>query len=227
MSHQTPGWYTRAKLLALLALSSGSRYTQAHAWSWDALRPEISLSLPQPILLGVEVPERFFTEEASEFTHSWRLYLDGGYFRLPFSTREREIQLWSLEAGLRAAPWASWVHLALGVGLRRFVVSANTRAFVSQGEILATQGRLGVSALYLSPQIEFGGEISSHLSLYCGIGLQVVIVGGASLSLVNEETKTHSGNSPVLYTGDSRALNRLSQILLPRLTLIRLQYRFE
>jgi hypothetical protein len=184
------------------------------------ISPELMVSLPQPLMVGVEIHRG----EGSLF----RMYMDGGYFKYPLSgDGKMAISTGTLESGFRLSPFQSWWSLSVGVGYRQFKYATNSlSSFSIDDEVLATEAAINLSTFYFSPMLEAKVNLSKSWELAFGLGVQIPIVGSGSITLLNSNDGTNSDNSDLLAVDSGNYISRVARLIVPRVTLFRLTWHW-
>jgi hypothetical protein len=183
------------------------------------LAPEFLVTAPQPLLLGLEA----FYERLPEI----KFFFDGGYVQFPFSIESKGIKELTLETGIRYSPFQNWFRFGLGLGYRKIGFFTNISAFQIDGETLATGAQLNLSTFYLSPMIEALFQVSEHVDIGFGLGLQIPLFYSGTMNLENQNNGNNSSNTDVLSVDSLGSMTRIAGLVLPRLTLFHLVWRFE
>lgn len=183
------------------------------------ISPEFTLGFPQPLMLGVEL--------SRESNPEWRVYLDGGYFQYPLKIQTRGGSEYSVETGVRFSPLNNWFSMALGMGYRKIQAYVNTSAFTIDGATIVTDGVANLSTFYISPMLESRIHLSQKIDLMFGLGVQIPLIASGVMTLQNTNNSTNSSNSSILAIDQGDSTTRIAQLVLPRVTLLRLVWHFD
>lgn len=180
--------------------------------------PELSVAVPQPLNLGVEV----YQGDQINF----KFYLDAGYFQYPLSSSASfQFSIASIETGMRYSPYNNWWYLSLGMGFRNIrVMTTRISSFKIEDEVMATAGILGLSTFYFSPMLEARVSLSKSASVSFGVGVQISVFASGNLSLENSNTGANSDNSSTLAINSGTYISRIAAIIVPRVTLFRFSF---
>ncbi len=173
--------------------------------------PEILISLPQPLQLGVEI----YREE------SFRYFADFGVFKFPFSASTKSVSLISTAVGVRYFPWNGRFYGTLGVGFSRIAISTDVSALKLDGEQLASFAHVVFSAFFIGPALGVSFDLSTRLRLAIEIGVRIPVLFSGSLEMIDKTTGATSANSETLKVSQGQAMSRIAGLVLPTLTLLR------
>lgn len=189
-----------------------------HQQSEWKLSPEVTLSFPQPLKVGFEF--------AATPHARWRSFGEAGIFSVPFHSRIRNIQMFSVQGGIRYFPKKDGLFSIIGFGFRQASLSTNTSAFKIDDEVLATDGRMSLRTLFVHLGIGITFDLTEKLIVGMDAGYQLALLGGASLSFSNSQTQQDSSSSGLLAVR-SDSLGRVARLGVPQVTLMRLSYLLD
>lgn len=202
---------------------------QAEAWESLHWGGDMSLGLPQPLVVGAQVycqgSEWFCRKEL-------RGYANTGVFLMPFgSGGKNSAFLFSAEFGGRyfplQVPFNLPIYFSLGVGFRQLSLTADISSFKIAGETIATSGSLNLSSFYFYPTVGGEFQLTSSLVLSIDAGLQLPLLAAGNFYLVDATSGTNSNNSSNLATNSETAMGRIASLMIPCVTLARLTWLFS
>ena len=176
------------------------------------------IGFPQPVQWGTEVQCREITEEGI-CSYPYKTTFDGGYFFIPLSGGKRKITMWSMQVGLRSRKERG-LMFGLSMGFRKAGLDADLSEFKLSGVTLASNGHFKASSWFVQPSVGWRWVLSSGLSLQMDLGLQVPIIGSASLTF-----DPSADGAGIDLSAEQNGVQRVGKLIAPVVTLGRLIYR--
>ena len=181
--------------------------------------PEVSVSLPQTIQLGVE---GYCTEGAFFCMEKLRGYVDMGGLMYPLVESDKSLSVFNLETGVRYFPSSSPFFAGFALGFRNVGLKADLSALRVDGAALASSAAINLSTVYVGPLMGVKFTLGNGFLLEANAGIQLPLYASGYMYLLNGDTGANSNNSEELQVDSKIAMTRIAGILLPSLTMIRL-----
>lgn len=181
--------------------------------------PKPSLASPRVALgIGVPVPARVSIE--FPMTEQLELGLEGGYapYPLPFSI---SIAGGAVEARAQYFPGWGPLFFAGGLGYQLLQVGMALNLGDLSPSTGPTNATFNFRIFYASLGAGCRWKLSESLAIGFDLGAQLPLVNWSNLSLPNRDAASNE-----LATAASGALGYFSQLILPRVTLIKIGYEF-
>jgi hypothetical protein len=182
--------------------------------------PEVSVSLPQTLQLGME---GYCTEGAFFCMEKLKGYVDMGGLMYPLVESEKSLSVFNIETGTRYFPSSQLpFFLGFALGFRNVGVKADLSAFKVDGVALASSASVNFSTVYIGPLLGVKVSLGKGFLLEANAGIQMSLYASGSMYLLNGDTGANSNNSEMLQVDSKVAMSRIAGILLPSVTVIRL-----
>ena len=196
----------------LLSISAFAEDTPALEQKPAVTRRAITtgITVPQPLTVGYELtypelPELHF-------------FAEGGYFYFPLSGRLKKISVWSIQAGARYFPFSDWFYATGALGFRQVGLGTDISNLKLDGVSLANNADLTLNAAIFD--VGVGGQwfLSPKVAFSVELGVQLPIPGlhGGNTTIVQDVP-----DGTDLSVDDSDALERITNIPLPQIALVR------
>lgn len=206
--------------IVIFAVLSFALVNEPSAQAEVQFGPEVSVSLPQTLQLGVE---GYCTEGAFYCMEKLRGYVDMGGLIYPLAVSERSLSVFNLETGVRYFPSSvPFLFAGFALGLRNIGIKADMSAFHIDGAAIASSGTISLSTVYVGPLVGIKFSLGNGFLLEANAGIQLALYASGSMYLMNGETGANSNNSESLQVDSQVAMSRIAGILLPSVTVVRL-----
>lgn len=207
------------RVLCAFLVVGGILWPRSWATAAIQLGPEVAISLPQAVQLGVE---GYCTEGSVLCTERLRGYFDIGGLEFPLASSDRALSVFNLESGIRYFSESMPFFAGIALGLRYIGFKASLSSFQVDGAALATSATLNFTTFYLGPLLGVHVSLGEGFLLEANAGLEFSLYSNGNMYLVNADTGATSNNSDLLQVDSKTAMSRIAGLTLPTLTVVRL-----